>query len=394
MPFLSEKINKRVKDIETETPQVEFLSSGVYGLDNAVGGGFPRKRVTEITGEGASGKTTIALICAQKVIANGGYVAYIETERSLDYQWIERIGISADEIYDGNDNEERVDHHFHVSHPLYLEEALELLLNLYRDDKYDLIVLDSFAATPMRVMVEAVESGKAMEKSYMGKRAFLGSLFKDLFFSCQYEGNAAVVVINQVYDKYDQTFYNKLKPKGGSVQSSGGKTFEFLSGLRIFMKDPKPVPAEKNAVLESGEKIEKGAMIGKEHGGMIHKNKTGKPVPQDFRFRLMIVPWSYINIPWDIVETSKELGVLEQRGHFWFYQNERVADSQAAMEELLMTDGNLMAKIEANLVEAIAASRQAKDKTVNGGQVIKVEASPVTTLSGSENDLILQSESS
>lgn len=93
---------------------------------------------------------------------------------------------------------------------------------------------------------------------------------------------------------------------------------------------------------------------------MIFKNKTGKSVPRHFKFRLMTYPHSYINFAWDIVETASDVGILEQRGHYWYYQGENIANGRLAMEQLILADGEIAQSLESDLVEYITSERKAK----------------------------------
>lgn len=342
MGFFSEETEKKLKRrgaLPANTPEITYIPTGIYALDYAIGGGYPRQRVTEISGKNGTSKTTLSLIAAAQQIKLGNYVALIETENTLDIKWLNTMGIPTDEIYMGEKDKDIGNCHLHIWHPEYLESALETLLMLYREDKYTLIIIDSFGGSPVRASMEGT-----MEDVVMMKRARIGSAFKEVMMATLPKGHAAIILNNHVYLNIQQQFYDKLKPEGGSVVSSGGESIPFLSGLRIYMKNPKKIEDEKN----------KGVILGKVHSGMIHKNKTGRPVPIDFEFRLMIEPAVFIDTPSDIRDTALELGILEQSGRFWKYQNEVIAGSGDEMISKIMNIEHLAGELEGKIKEAIA----------------------------------------
>jgi len=55
-------------------------SSGYHPLDDLIGGGYPKKMISQIYGEPGSGKSTFCLIAAISVLSTGRCVIYIDTE--------------------------------------------------------------------------------------------------------------------------------------------------------------------------------------------------------------------------------------------------------------------------------------------------------------------------
>lgn len=341
MTFFSEDTLKALTKrdaLPEDIPPVQFISSGLYSLDYATGGGFPRQRVTEISGRNQSSKTTTCLICAGKVIAKGGYVAILETESALEFKWMAALGISRDEIYTGSNGGKLEDHHVHVWHPGYLESALETLITLYRSNKYDLIILDSFGGSPVRAAAEST-----MDDVIMMKKAKVGSAFKEKMMAVAYDGNAAVIITNQVYTNHSQPYYDKLKPEGGFVVSSGGESLPFLSAVRIYMETP-------GKVEDKGKNI-----IGRELRGFVHKNKTGRVTPQRFTFEINAQDPEnpFINFAKDLALTAQTLGLLEKRGHYWFCNGENIAASDLELENLLLSNEKITSYLEGSIEEII-----------------------------------------
>lgn len=59
------------------------IPTGVAPLDRALDGGLPRGRITEVTGPMGAGKTTLLHRAAARVLAAGGWVAWVDARRTL-----------------------------------------------------------------------------------------------------------------------------------------------------------------------------------------------------------------------------------------------------------------------------------------------------------------------
>ena len=83
-----EQINKQFGDGairrlgDTQTIDVELLSSGALGIDLVLGGGYPKGRIIEIFGPESSGKTTLALHACAENQKTGGTAAFIDAEHA------------------------------------------------------------------------------------------------------------------------------------------------------------------------------------------------------------------------------------------------------------------------------------------------------------------------
>jgi hypothetical protein len=66
--------------------------TGVAELDQALGGGVPRGRVTEVVGAMGAGKTSLVRQLVARVLAEGGWVAWIDATRTLAPQELAGLG--------------------------------------------------------------------------------------------------------------------------------------------------------------------------------------------------------------------------------------------------------------------------------------------------------------
>ena len=75
----------------------EKLSSGSAGFDNLLGGGLESKVITQLVGEGGSGKSTLCLLAAVSALSKGLGVIYIDSEGFSAERFCQIAGSYADE---------------------------------------------------------------------------------------------------------------------------------------------------------------------------------------------------------------------------------------------------------------------------------------------------------
>lgn len=84
-----------------ELKPVEFMSTGVTGLDQILGGGWANDRVIGITGNQSSGKSTIALMTIaynQKI--DPTFTAYYgDVEKTLDVDFAKALGVDMSRVF-------------------------------------------------------------------------------------------------------------------------------------------------------------------------------------------------------------------------------------------------------------------------------------------------------
>ena len=102
----------------------------IPALDDLIGGGIPKKRLTILAGQSNAGKSYLASQSVVQIQKNGGRAAWIDTEMSWDPGWMQTCGIDIDTIV--------------LSQPTTGEEAFGLIRDLLKDG-VDLVVLDSIA---------------------------------------------------------------------------------------------------------------------------------------------------------------------------------------------------------------------------------------------------------
>jgi len=150
----SKKIKDLVARIKKEFPgtrimvgsEIDFLTlprirTGSLMLDYILGGGIPRRGITQFKGDYSVGKTTLSLHIASKVQRAGGVVAWVAGE-FFSKDWAAQNGVIVDD-----DNE-----YSDLVTPLIVidgnsgEDLLETAYRLIASNRIDLLVIDSIGS--------------------------------------------------------------------------------------------------------------------------------------------------------------------------------------------------------------------------------------------------------
>ncbi|MFT7622359.1 MAG: recombination protein RecA [Myxococcota bacterium] len=190
---------------------IEVVSTGSIGLDRALGvGGVPRGRIVEVYGPESSGKTTLTLNIAAEAQRAGGLVAFIDVEHALDRKWAETLGVDMDGLL--------------LSQPDSGEEALEIVDQLIRDAKVELVIVDSVAA-----LVPRAELNGEIGDQHIGLQARLMSQALRKLAPIAHRQGTTLVFINQTRTKIGVTF-------GSPETTTGGKALRFYASMRLKIR--------------------------------------------------------------------------------------------------------------------------------------------------------------
>ncbi len=284
---------------------VDVIPSGSIRLDAAMGiGGFPRGRVTEIYGQEASGKTTLALHAIAEAQRDGGKAAFLDVEHALDPNYARALGVNVEELL--------------ISQPDYGEQALEIAEILVRSGAVELIVVDSVAA-----LVPKAELEGDMGDSHMGLMARLMSQALRKLAGIVNKSNTALMFINQVREKIGVVF-------GNPETTTGGKALKFYSSLRVEVK--------KQASIKQGDTV-----IGNYVRAKIVKNKLAPPFRET---TLELIYGKGIDRLGDILDAAVSVGLIEKAGSWYSYKNERIGQGRDNIKKLLGSKPELLEEIE------------------------------------------------
>jgi recombination protein RecA len=224
---------------ETKKVDVESVSSGSIGLDDALGiGGYPRGRIIEIFGPESSGKTTLSLHAVAEAQKAGGICAFIDAEHAMDPEYARKLGVKLDELL--------------ISQPDNGEQALEIVESLVRTGKIDVIVVDSVAALTPRDEIEG-----EMGAHHVGKQARLMSQALRKLTGIVAKSKTVIIFINQIRMQVGVMF-------GNPETTPGGKALKFYTSVRLDIR--------RIAQIKKGEEV-----VGGRHRVKVVKNKVAPP---------------------------------------------------------------------------------------------------------------------
>lgn len=161
---------------------VERIPTGIFELDLAMGGGFPRRRVSIVYGNESSTKTVTCMLA----IANHQRLwpdqkcAFIGLE-GIDKPWFKQLGVDIDKVY--------------WFEPTFAEQVVDIIESLCYAEDIGLIVLDSIAA-----MMTTAEHEKSATQATMGGAGIPISKMvrKTTAALNKAKGNPTIIYINQV----------------------------------------------------------------------------------------------------------------------------------------------------------------------------------------------------
>lgn len=265
---------------QSESFDNQVIKSGSILLDNAIGvGGYPKGKIIEIYGNESSGKTTIALQCVKECIKEGGSVAYIDAECSIDSKYLSHLGIDPTKLL--------------VATPEYGEQAFSIIDALIKTNMVDLIVVDSVAALVPKNDIES-----SMEDQSMGTHARMMSKGLKILQTSLSKHKTTIIFINQVREKIGAMF-------GNNEITTGGRALKFFSTLRLDVR--------RSELIKTGTDV-----IGIRSKITVTKNKVAPPFKNcfvDIFFNKGFDPTK------EIIDFAIEYEIIKKSGS-WFYYNE------------------------------------------------------------------------
>lgn len=213
--------------------EIERVSTGCNAFDQLLNGGIEKGHITEVFGEGGSGKTNICIETAITESRKGNKVVYVDTE-----------GISAERLYQilNNGSEEILKNiYFFRSYSIEdQEEMLSKAINLIEEnEEISLIIVDSLTEF-YRAELSNGTSTKA--------KLFLSKQLTNLSRISK-KRNVAVLVTNQVYLDINT---KEMMPIGGYSINHIAKT---IIQLRKIGKGRREAIVQKHRSIEEGRSV-------------------------------------------------------------------------------------------------------------------------------------------
>lgn len=289
---------------------IESIPTGIAKLDRLTGiGGYPRRRLTMISGPGGIGKTTIALHTIREAQKLGLRVLYAETDLKIDLHYFENNGVDLSKL---DLIQEQIG-----------EDVLESTIEGLSTGKYGLFILDTVSKIATREELE-----KEIGAETIGKQAkLIGKFLRKLKWLAHLH-NIAVVLLN----------HERQDIMTGAINTPGGKAIQEDVALWIRMK------TTTNKIM-SGDK-----QLGKVVKAQVW-NKNQVAATEGMTADLNILYGTGFSGDFDLLQDALDKGVITKDKASYFFGGEKVAYGQTAMRELL-GEATFADKIKSALTEA------------------------------------------
>lgn len=223
--------------------QIEYIPTPSKNINDAIGGGFPRKRMTIVAGNPDSGKTSLLLeTIGYNQSKNPDFIAcWLESESSLELDYVTKT--------------------FHIDPERFLyieheregagEAALDKIESVLAASVCDMVVINS-----LKCLVPKEEMDNSISKSTIALQARMNSRMTKKFTSLVTESNAAFIVVTHL-----STDIGSVMMRDNKI-IAGGEAIKYASALTIDLRKRSIQDSDPITALE-GVKI--GLTVKKNH---------------------------------------------------------------------------------------------------------------------------------
>jgi len=202
----------------------DSLSTGCSSLDSLLGGGFPRRSVSQVYGEPSTGKTNVCIQTAVETVENGGSVVYIDTE-GLSLRRVQQVG--SDDFEDSASDFIVKEVHDFDEQSVAVRDVENLVSTT------DLVVLDS-ATGLYRVEPDDGDNDTTPLKRLTRQVTQLTGMAR--------KHDLAVVLTNQIYTAVDS--------KNDDLRPLGGRAMEHWTSIIVSLERSHVDDSIRRATLE------------------------------------------------------------------------------------------------------------------------------------------------
>jgi recombination protein RecA len=302
----------------------EKIPTASFGLNRLLDGGLSLGKQHTFWGNEQAGKSATML---QTVGVNqelGVSCAYIDAEKTFDYDWAARLGVDTDKLI--------------VSQASTISDVANLQIKLIQMG-IGLIVIDSTSFLQPKSFFDDGEVKSFDKAGQIGQYAKdLGQMVK-MVNGVNY--TTAIVHISQVKMDLGNSFMPGMKP-------DGGKAVEHADSLRIRMFSSK---SEKQAIMG---KIQRGEMLIEERVGRkvtwtVDKNKiNGRYGMGEYDFYTM-GDFVGIDRASELITDGIKFGIIAKGGAWYTVYDERL-QGDTKVKEYIRANPEVAEKLEAEII--------------------------------------------
>lgn len=297
--------------------EVNCIDPGSLRLAKALGGGWPRGRVSILWGGYSAGKSTCCLHACANAQREGLTVAYIDMEHALDIGYAKSLGCDMDNLI--------------LSQPDNGTQACSIIKELAMAGACDLIILDSIAAC----LTEAEINGELSDAN-IGSQAKLMSAFFRQTVPALEKSNCALICTNQVRQKPGVMF-------GSPDVMPAGKAAEFAASIICRL----------TRIASKVEKDKNGEAVANQIRIKVEKNKVAPPFKE---VELNIYYGKGFDQSSEIFDIAVDFGLIEKAGAWFSYNGEKIGQGAVKAKEWLNDNAEIREDITKRVKEIIMKS--------------------------------------
>ena len=207
-----------------EQIKTTFIPSASYRVNNALGGGWPRKRISVVTGMPDSGKTLRLLEdIAYNQKKDPDFIAgWIETEHSITLDDLVMFGVDLERFY-----------FFDTNNKLSGEQVADMMISALLSQKIDFLVVNS-----LKNLLSQQELEGLVADNQIGAAARMNSKFCRKILPVISETNTALIFVQTLSTKIGVMFGNPMQMSGGFGIRYNAAIIAEMNSLTLADKDP------------------------------------------------------------------------------------------------------------------------------------------------------------
>ena len=306
----------RLKDFDLS---YNILPTGSLAVDLATGiGGLASGRMYEVSGNFSSGKTTLAVSAIRYAQNYKKFSLYCDAECACEDSLFKGMYINPDRL-------------IYQRHSIG-EVLLEGCESFIKSGIINIAVIDSLAT----LLPEVEEAKSLQDNSKIAARAVLVGKFLQKVNALLRDTGTTLILINQ--ERVDITA-SQRSYTGPVMKTTGGLAVQYFPSCKIKLFSSQ---AKSFAIRDDD-----GQLIGQKVKVTIAKNRLAPP---KVSFDTHLIYGKGFDIIRDLIGIASDIGVLEPKGSWYYYNGKSIAQGVNKLTNLLRTDRAIFDKILNNVL--------------------------------------------